>query len=44
VTEQTLGGTDGVGFIVSSAGLGIAVVALLLGLGAFLNTRKESKT
>ncbi len=31
-----------VGFIISTAGLAIAVVALFLGLGAFLNSRKSS--
>ena len=33
-------GTSDFGFIMSTAGLGLALVAFFLGLGAFLNARK----
>jgi hypothetical protein len=37
------GGGVGTDFIVSTAGLGLAVVALIVGILSFLNTRKSSK-
>jgi len=43
ITEATPppGGTDGTGFIVSTVGLGIAVMALIMALVSLITTRKR---